>query len=111
MPQHRLRGEMRIHAASANIAFTKRRTCTKRKNLGLVMTPDRIEAARALLEFYSEAGVDALIGETPLDRLSVARIDLAPAITVEQTLDVEQVPERGPVAPAPDLWPSIAPAP
>ncbi|MEA3068078.1 MAG: hypothetical protein QOK41_1485, partial [Sphingomonadales bacterium] len=43
------------------------------------MTPDRIEAARALLSFYAEAGVDALVGETPLDRLSVARIDLAPA--------------------------------
>ncbi|MGZ5924969.1 MAG: uracil-DNA glycosylase [Rhizomicrobium sp.] len=74
------------------------------------MTPDRIEAARALLSFYAEAGVDALVGEAPLDRLSVARIDLAPATNVEQALDVEQTPERAPIARAPDR-PRIAPAP
>jgi DNA polymerase len=70
------------------------------------MTPDRIEAARALLEFYAEAGVDALVGETPVDRMSVARIDLAPPTIVEQTRDAEQAPER-----APDMRPRIAPAP
>jgi uracil-DNA glycosylase family 4 len=74
------------------------------------MTPDRIEAARALLSFYAEAGVDALVGETPLDRLSVARIDLAPATLVAQALDVEQTPERAPIARAPDMR-RIAPAP
>jgi uracil-DNA glycosylase len=74
------------------------------------MTPDRIEAARALLSFYTEAGVDALVGETPLDRLSVARIDLAPATLVAQALDVEQTPERAPIARAPDMR-RIAPAP
>ena len=75
------------------------------------MTPDRIEAARALLSFYAEAGVDALVGETPLDRLSVARIDLAPATIIEPTLDVEQASERAPVPRAPDIRPRIVPAP
>jgi DNA polymerase len=74
------------------------------------MTPDRIAAARALLEFYAEAGVDALVGEMPLDRLSVARIDLAPPAIGEQTLDVEQAPERAPIVRAPDMRPRIAPA-
>jgi len=69
------------------------------------MTPDRIEAARALLSFYAEAGVDALVGETPLDRLSVAQIDLTPATIVEQT------PDRAPIARAPEMRPRIAPAP
>jgi uracil-DNA glycosylase family 4 len=63
------------------------------------MTPDRIDAARALLDFYAEAGVDALVGETPLDRLAIAQIDLAPTI-------VAQMPE-----PAPEPRPRIAPAP
>jgi DNA polymerase len=75
------------------------------------MTPDRIEAARALLSFYAEAGVDALVGETPLDRLSVARIDLAPATVIEPTLDVEQASERAPVTRAPEIRPRIVPAP
>jgi DNA polymerase len=75
------------------------------------MTPDRIEAARALLDFYAEAGVDALVGETPLDRLSVARIDLAPPAIVEQTRDVAQTPERAPITRAPDMRPRIAPVP
>lgn len=33
------------------------------------MTPDHSKAARDLLAFYSEAGVDALLGETPVDCL------------------------------------------
>jgi len=69
------------------------------------MTLDRVEAARALLSFYTEAGVDALVGETPLDRLSVAQIDLTPATIVEQT------PDRAPIARAPEMRPRIAPAP
>ncbi len=75
------------------------------------MTPDRIAAARALLSFYAEAGVDALVGETPLDRLSVAQIDLAPATFVEPTLDGRQAPERAPLARAADIRPRLAPAP
>jgi uracil-DNA glycosylase len=34
------------------------------------MTPDRERAARELLAFYLEAGVDALVGETPVDRFA-----------------------------------------
>ncbi len=34
------------------------------------MTPDRDQDARALLAFYQEAGVDALVGETPVNRLA-----------------------------------------
>lgn len=68
------------------------------------MTPDRIEAARALLDFYAEAGVDALIGEVPLDRLSVAQIDVAPS-------DEMQAPGRPPLERAPDLRPRTAATP
>jgi len=34
------------------------------------MTPDRARAARELLAFYLEAGVDAPLGETPVDRFA-----------------------------------------
>ena len=34
------------------------------------MAPARDDAARALLDFYQEAGVDALVGETPVDRFA-----------------------------------------
>ena len=34
------------------------------------MTPDRDKAARDLLPFYAEAGVDALVGEEPVDRFA-----------------------------------------
>jgi uracil-DNA glycosylase family 4 len=34
------------------------------------MTPDRARAARELLAFYLEAGVDALVGEVPVDRFA-----------------------------------------
>jgi uracil-DNA glycosylase len=44
---------------------------------GFVMMPDR--SARALIEFYVEAGVDALIGEQPVDRFAAAEPPPAPA--------------------------------
>jgi DNA polymerase len=34
------------------------------------MTGDRARAARELLDFYRDAGVDALVGESPVNRLS-----------------------------------------
>jgi uracil-DNA glycosylase family 4 len=34
------------------------------------MTPDRAKAARELLSFYVEAGVEDLVGETPVDRFA-----------------------------------------
>ena len=43
------------------------------------MTTDRDRAARELLAFYREAGVDALVGETPVDRFSDQPPSGAPA--------------------------------
>ena len=36
------------------------------------MTPDRNGSAQDLLAFYAEAGVDALVGEKPVDRFAAA---------------------------------------
>jgi uracil-DNA glycosylase len=47
------------------------------------MTADSIHAVRALLAFYQEAGVDALLGETPVDRLAGEPPANVPAPTVE----------------------------
>ena len=44
------------------------------------MTPDRNKAARELLAFYAEAGVDAAIGEQAKDRLSEPEPPAAPAV-------------------------------
>src|SRR6187551_3354260 len=41
------------------------------------MNMDRDIAARELLDFYAEAGVDALVGENPVDRF--AAVETAPA--------------------------------
>ena len=43
------------------------------------MTIDRDRAARELLAFYQEAGVDALVGETPVDRFADEPAHPAPA--------------------------------
>jgi uracil-DNA glycosylase family 4 len=61
------------------------------------MTPDHARAARELLAFYAQAGVDALVGEEPVDRLSAAAITREP------------VP-AAPLAPQP-LMPRTMPAP
>jgi DNA polymerase len=42
------------------------------------MTPERTRAARELLAFYVEAGVDALVGETPVDRFAGETRDETP---------------------------------
>ncbi len=44
------------------------------------MTPDRDKAARELLAFYQEAGVDALLGETPVDRFADAPPATSPPV-------------------------------
>jgi uracil-DNA glycosylase family 4 len=41
------------------------------------MSPDQAVAARELLSFYAEAGVDALVGETPVDWLAAAQLGSA----------------------------------
>jgi len=66
------------------------------------MTPDRALAARELLDFYTEAGVDALVGEAPADRLATAR---AETVTVDAAAPL---PERQPVT---RLQPSLLEAP
>ncbi len=43
------------------------------------MTPDRVDAARELLTFYVEAGVDLAIGETAVDRLAATEVAPAPS--------------------------------
>jgi uracil-DNA glycosylase len=60
------------------------------------MSTDRDQAARALLAFYQEAGVDAPVGEAPLDRLAGETPRTAP--TAEA---VAASPERTPEARAP----------
>ena len=59
------------------------------------MTPDHARAARELLAFYAEAGVDALLGEEPVDRLSAALIESAPPAP-ERTVEA---PRAIPAAP------------
>jgi len=56
------------------------------------MTPDREKAARELLAFYQEAGVDAGLGETPVDRFADDTMATAPAPTASD--------DTGPRAPA-----------
>jgi DNA polymerase len=53
------------------------------------MTPDRDTAARELLAFYLEAGVDALVGETPVDRFAG---DSSPEIGRSMVRDLGQSP-------------------
>src|SRR5262245_3839464 len=58
------------------------------------MTPDRLDAARAALAFYAEAGVRDLVGEQPVNRMAEAEtLSAAPS-----------------VAPAPVASPSPSPA-
>ena len=68
------------------------------------MTPEHARAARELLAFYAEAGVDALLGEEPLDRLSAAQIEKAPAAPAPRAVEAPHV------APPPRAAPDGAPA-
>ena len=70
------------------------------------MTPDHAKAARELLAFYQEAGVDALLGETPVDRFT----DETPALTAPVVptpsgsappMRMPSLPERNAAAPPP----------
>jgi uracil-DNA glycosylase len=53
------------------------------------MTPASDKPARELLDFYMEAGVDALIGEAPVDRFAVA--DVPPAEKSKSVRETERV--------------------
>src|SRR6516162_9230307 len=50
---------------------------------GAMTSTDRKEAARALLDFYREAGVDALLEETASDRFASEQASAAPAARAE----------------------------
>jgi uracil-DNA glycosylase len=59
------------------------------------MSPDRNQAARELLAFYLEAGVDAVLGETAIDRFAdTAEISPQPAIG-RPTEDASRDPQTG----------------
>src|SRR5215510_5050394 len=65
-----------------------------------MMIADRDKAARELIAFYHEAGVDAAIGETPVDRLAE---ELTPALGAPEHIAVSTTatPERARSLPAP----------
>jgi DNA polymerase len=79
------------------------------------MTADRAKAARDILAFYREVGVDAALGETPNDHLSAPAVAPRPAA---KPADLPHAPARPSAearkiyAPslAPDTPPRIAPA-
>ena len=61
------------------------------------MTPDRTKAARELLAFYLEAGVDALVGETPVDHLvAETQPTPGPATTTLASTPISPAPVRVP---------------
>ena len=68
---------------------------------------DTGSAARELLDFYAEAGVDALVGEAPVDRLAATQVELPPETALAPQ------PERLPPAfsPAPVPLPAAQPGP
>lgn len=71
------------------------------------MMPDREKAARDLLQFYAEAGVDALVGEEPVDRF--AEPAAAPQEAVVSTQ--ERRPLAMPAMPASRMPAAAAPPP
>jgi uracil-DNA glycosylase len=75
------------------------------------VTVDRNLAARALLAFYREAGVDALVGETPVDRLAGEPAPAAPVQEAPVQRDSAAEAPRPAPARAPDLPPQPKPAP
>jgi uracil-DNA glycosylase len=71
------------------------------------MTPDT--AARELLAFYADAGVDALVGEAPVDWLAAAQLGAAPQ--PDQVAEpTSATPARTPPAPVAAAASAAAPA-
>jgi DNA polymerase len=68
------------------------------------MVPSHDRSARDLLDFYIEAGADALIGEEPVDRLSSTDRALAPRTSATVPTRIESVARSASPAapPAPD---------
>lgn len=70
----------------------------------MTATPDK--PARDLLDFYTEAGVDALLGEDPVDRFATAeaptpRVRVAPGVTSPPAPEIK-ARAATPAPPAPD---------
>ena len=70
------------------------------------MSPSRNTPARDLLDFYAETGVDALLGESPVDRFASTKTNepaARPARPVMPPADLNSVGRAAPAAPpAPD---------
>jgi DNA polymerase len=69
------------------------------------MTPDHEKAARELLRFYAEAGVDALVGEEPVDRFAepapAPKETVAPATERRELFNPAPAASRMPAASVP----------
>ena len=66
------------------------------------MSPDRNQAARELLAFYLEAGVDAVLGETAVDRFAdPAEMSPPPTDLAPRTIEPENRPALDRSRPAP----------
>jgi DNA polymerase len=72
------------------------------------MSPEQPASAREVLAFYAEAGVDALIGEAPVNRFAQDAVEPprgAPAQTTMRAPEVKSAPVSAPniAPPAPDV--------
>jgi len=70
------------------------------------MPTDRNRAARELLAFYRDAGVDAAIGETPVDRLS-QQDPLQEPTPADKAVHAPRMPARSPVPPQRSGHPAV----
>jgi DNA polymerase len=75
------------------------------------MSTERDLAARELLAFYQEAGVDALVGETPVDRLAGEPAGPVAAAQASAAQATPRPASRPAVAPMGEAPPRPAPAP
>jgi len=75
-------------------------------------TPEQTKAAREILAFYLESGVDAALGETPVDRFAeqAAAPTVAAPTVAESTPDRASAPSRGASAIIPATSPPAAKA-
>src|SRR5215472_6358038 len=62
------------------------------------MTAERTSAAQDLLAFYAEAGVDALVGEEPVDRLAAAETPAPLTRTAREIVPPPHRESNGPTA-------------
>lgn len=72
------------------------------------MMPNPDKPARDILEFYLEAGVDALVGEEPVDRFATADAPVPPRAAKPVTLPPDLEIKGRAVAPAPPQAPDEA---